>query len=134
MDVGAIFLGFLVLAIVLRLLAGAFDGGRVEGYLEEKGCTLVEKHWSPFGPGWFGEKDSRIYRIVYRDPNGNLHEAYAKTSMLSGVYLTHDRIIRSASPEPRSLDDEKERLLRRLAEIERLQGRQTSPRSKDEAV
>ncbi len=107
---------FVVLAIGIRLCAGALDGDRVERHVRDMGGELIDKSWDPFGPGWFGEKDSRIYEIIYRDSRGALHRAHVKTSMLSGVYLTNDRIIE----EPReSVEEEKARLRRRLAELER---------------
>lgn len=128
MEVGiliAVFVGLGGLALVLRLLAGSFDGDRVEQYIRENGWELVERSWSPFGPGWVGEKDSRIYRIVYRDQEGNLHRAHVKTSMLSGVYLTNDCIVEDApeqtKPDVDALAAENERLRERIRELE--QGR-----------
>lgn len=112
-----IFAGFIVVAILLRLLAGSFDADRIERYIRDSGGQLVDRSWDPFGPGWFGEKDSRIYEIVYRDRDGKLHRAHVKTSLLSGVYLTNDRILENAHPH--SVEEEKERLKRRLAELER---------------
>ena len=92
--------GFVVVAIVvslvIRLMAGGLDGDRVERYVRDQGWELVDRSWDPFGPGWFGEKDSRIYQIVYRDQRGDLHRAHVKTSMLSGVYLTRDQIVERA--------------------------------------
>lgn len=98
-------------------MAGAFDGDRVEQYIRDIGCELVDKSWDPFGPGWFGEKDSRIYEIVYRDPDGRVPRAHVKTSMMSGVYLTNDRIVEDGPR--RSVEDEKAELRKRLAELER---------------
>jgi hypothetical protein len=114
-------------AIVFRLMAGSFDGERVERYLKDQGYELIDRSWDPFGPGWFGEKDSRIYQVVYRDRQGCVHRAHVKTSMMSGVYLTNDRVVAepgAESPGPaESLESEKERLQRRLAEIEAEQRR-----------
>jgi hypothetical protein len=92
------------------------DGERVEAYIREMGCELLDKSWDPFGPGWFGEKDSRIYEIVFRDRAGFIHRAHVKTSMFSGVYLTDDRIVEE--PPKETVEDEKERLRKRLAELE----------------
>jgi hypothetical protein len=116
MEPVLLIIGFIVLAVVIRLIAGSFDGERVERHLRDMGCELVDRSWDPFGPGWFGEKDSRIYEVVFRDRDGRLHRAHVKTSMLSGVYLTNDRIIEE--PPVRSVEEEKAALLRRLAEIE----------------
>ncbi len=57
-----LFVGLVVLAIIIRLIAGSFAGGLVEQYIREGGWELVDRSWDPFGPGWFGEKDSRIYQ------------------------------------------------------------------------
>lgn len=115
--------GFILLALSFRLIAGGLDGDRVERYVRERGWELVDRSWDPFGPGWFGEKDSRIYQIVYRDREGNLHQAHVKTSMLSGVYLTNDQLIQIKSPSappPRpSLAEENRRLRQRIQELER---------------
>ncbi|MBX7259738.1 MAG: hypothetical protein K1Y02_25505 [Candidatus Hydrogenedentes bacterium] len=117
-----VFAGFAVLAIVIRLIAGSFDGDRVEQYVREQGWELLERSWDPFGPGWFGEKDSRIYEIVYRDRQGNTHRAHVKTSMLSGVYLTNDRIVQPANHPPSArqvtLVEENRRLRERIRELE----------------
>lgn len=118
-----IVVGFIVLAIVIRLIAGSFDGQRVESYVRENGWELVDRSWDPFGPGWFGEKDSRIYQIVYRDRQGNLHRAHVKTSMLSGVYLTNDQIVEAEqaptpSNETAALAEENRRLKERIRELE----------------
>jgi hypothetical protein len=94
-----LFIPLIILVVLgIRVLAGSFDKGRVETYIQENGHKLLDIQWSPLGPGWFGEKDSRIYRIQYRDSSGNRHEAYAKTSMMTGVYLTEDRIVESPFP------------------------------------
>ncbi len=112
----------LIAMLLFRLLAGSMDQGRLESYIADKGWTLVDRHWEPFGPGWFGEKDSRIYRITYRDEEGALYEAHAKTSMMSGVYLTNERLIRArTTAEPTaqmSLEQENEALKRRIEELE----------------
>lgn len=94
-----IIVGFVLLAVVIRLFAGAFDGERGERYLRDNGYELIDKSWAPFGPGWYGEKDARIYEVVYRDREGKVHRAHVKTSMWSGVYLTNDRIVEEA-PAP----------------------------------
>lgn len=92
--IGAVAIG--LLALLTRLAAGSMDGDRVERYLSDRGCTLIEREWEPFGPGWFGKDNSRIYGIVYRDRQGLIHRAHVKTSMWSGVYLTDDVVIGSA--------------------------------------
>jgi hypothetical protein len=89
-----IILFVVVLAIMIRLIAGSMDGDRVERYIRDRGGRLISKQWNPLGRGWFGEKDSRIYNVHYVDAEGNEREATVKTSMMSGVYFTEDRIIR----------------------------------------
>ncbi len=119
MEPLGIIIAFVALAIALRLIAGGFDGERVEEYVRAQGWVLVDKSWDPFGPGWFGEKDSRIYQIVYRDQEGHLHRAHVKTSMLSGVYLTGDELVeRAAEPTASDLAEENARLRERIAELE----------------
>jgi len=113
----------LLAALVFRLIAGALDTGRIEQYVRDQGWDLVDRSWAPFGPGWFGEKDSRIYQVVYRDQHGNLHRAHVKTSMLSGVYLTNDEIVERAEPAPMAprandLAAENAQLRQRIAELE----------------
>ena len=88
----AIVIIVIMLIIAIRIIAGWLDDGWIKGYLSERNCTLIEKKWQPFGPGWFGEKDSRIYEVTYRDAEGNIHQAYTKVSLFSGVYFTEDRI------------------------------------------
>lgn len=101
-----IFLGFIALAIVIRLFAGGMDGDRVRAYVEERGGRLLASGWAPFGKGWFGEKSDRIYEVRYLDSDGNEHEASCKTSMFTGVYFTEDRIVRYAQrPTQEPQDD-----------------------------
>ena len=88
-----LFLFAIGIAVFFRLAAGSMDGNRVDDYVRSRGGKLINKQWSPFGRGWFGEKDSRIYEIEYIDADGNRHQATCKTSMLSGVYMTEDHVV-----------------------------------------
>ncbi|MBN1911245.1 MAG: hypothetical protein JW818_15980 [Pirellulales bacterium] len=126
MEVAGVFFLFIVIAVVFRLLAGSIDTGRIESYVQQRGWTLLDKSWDPFGPGWFGEKDSRIYQIVYRDTQGDIRRAHVKTSMFSGVYLTNDQVVQRAQHTPADdsrtagdLREENERLRQRIEELER---------------
>lgn len=128
MGVGSVFMMFLLfggLAIAIRFIAGMTDSDRVRNYIAQQGGELLDKQWKPFGRGWMGEKDSRIYQITYSDRDGNIHEAFCKTSLWSGVYLTDDHIIEYAQARPvamtidnrREIEDlktENERLKREL--------------------
>jgi hypothetical protein len=121
-EIPLAFVGIILLAVFIRIIAGSFDGSRVGAYIQSVGGELLDCSWAPFGPGWFGEKDSRIYAIIYRDSAGSVHRAHVKTSLFSGVYLTNDEIIDSPPPAlsvNESAEEEKTRLRRRLAELER---------------
>jgi hypothetical protein len=82
----------LVAIIAIRLAAGAMDKSRIADYIRQQGGRVFSISWAPFGTGWFGEKNARIYEVVYYDANGNQHMATCKTSMMGGVYWTEDRI------------------------------------------
>lgn len=120
MEVFGIFFAFIVVAIVIRLIAGSMDGDRVDEYVRQQGGELLHKQWAPFGKGWFGEKNDRIYEVRYRDQQSNIHEATVKTSMFSGVYFTQDKIVTlENSPAPSdNLAEENERLRQKIAELE----------------
>lgn len=116
-----LFVGVIVLALVSRLLAGGMDEDRVRAYVKERGGRLLSSEWAPFGKGWFGEKNDRIYEVRYQDRDGHEHLATCKTSMFSGVYFTEDRIVqyrKPPTPEPKgdSRLTELERENRRLRE------------------
>lgn len=126
MGIGIVFVIVIVVAIVIRLMAGGLDHDRVRQYVESRGGQMVEAHWAPFGPGWFGEKSDRIYEVRYLDRDGNEHEAHCKTSLWTGVYFTEDRIVRSATPSAEtktaSLEEENRRLREELERHKRGQG------------
>src|SRR5262245_32751136 len=96
MEVGMIVVLVIVLVVVIRLIAGGWDRDRIRQYVQSKGGRVIDIHWDPFGPGWFGEKSDRIYEVHYVDEDENEHQAHCKTSMLTGVYFTEDRIVRHA--------------------------------------
>lgn len=122
----------IVVSIIIRLFAGGMDSDRVGEYIRSQGGELLDSKWSPFGRGWFGEKNDRIYEVRYRDHLGNVREATVKTSLLSGVYFTEDRIVATAevtepavpSDSPSNVDElelENARLRARIAELENKQ-------------
>lgn len=101
MEAGVMFILFIFLALIIRIIAGSFDEDRVSRYIKNQGGELISKTWEPFGKGWAGEESDRIYQVRYSDRDGNLHEAYVKTSSMSGVYFTEDKIIEYyQSPQP----------------------------------
>ena len=80
----------LMVVILIRLAAGSIDGDRIAKHVQSRGGRVIERRWAPFGPGWLGEKNARIYRVVYEDRDGVRRRAHVKTSMLSGVYMTEE--------------------------------------------
>jgi hypothetical protein len=85
-------IGAVLVAIVGRIVTHALDRGRIARYAQEKGWQILDCRWRLLGPGWFGSRNERIYRLSYRDAQGRTHDAFAKTSALAGVYLTEDRV------------------------------------------
>ncbi|EDY19876.1 hypothetical protein CfE428DRAFT_2465 [Chthoniobacter flavus Ellin428] len=122
---------FAVVAMALRLLVDVMDEDRVRTYITERHGRLLSCDWTPFGKGWFGERNNRIYEVRYLDPEGNEHHAECKTSMFSGVYFTEDHIIRysrhrSPKPQVNSRVADLERENRRLREeLKRANGSNT---------
>ena len=121
-----ILIGFLILVIFLSIIARSRDSDRIKMDIESKGGQLISKERAPFGKGWIGERNDRIYKVVYLDKDGNKHQAFVKTSSGSGVYYSSDEIIEysqsSRSPDQTAADlrNENERLRR---EIEQLKNR-----------
>lgn len=80
-------------AIAGRVIIHRLDVNRVRNYAQAQGWQLLSAQWTLFGPGWFGGGKERLYKICYTDGEGRTHNAYAKTSVLAGVYLTEDKIV-----------------------------------------
>lgn len=115
----------IALMVLIRIGAGVFDHSRIKAYVASLGGELLSARWSPFGPGWYGEKRERIYAIRYLDSDGNEHSAYCKTSFWASVYFTEDRIIRQSPAAPRereSLLEENRRLRQEIARLKRRLG------------
>ena len=113
--------------VVVRVIAGSMDRQRIAEYVETRGGKVIEVNWAPFGPGWLSGNKERIYEIRYCDDEGNIHLAFARTNMWSGVYFTEDRIIRRARPtvdleHVESLEEENARLRAELERLKRNQG------------
>jgi len=84
----SVLLIFIPIVIALRLIAGALDRDRIKEHIENAGGQVLDITWSPFGTGWFGSKNERIYDVTYRTRQGQTVKATCKTSMFSGVYWT----------------------------------------------
>jgi len=96
--------GFAVLAVVVIVavigiwsVSMSLDKDRITDYIQQRGGRIVSIGWAPFGKGWFGEKEERIYEVVYYDNTGNQHFATCKTSWWTGVYWTEDRVTHGKS-------------------------------------
>jgi hypothetical protein len=117
----AFFAIVILIAVGIRLMAGSLDDGRVREYIRRRGGEIIDMQWSPFGRGWFGEKNDRIYEVRYRDQSGRTHRATVKTSMFSGVYFTEDNIDSDFADKvgpSRDLEWENAQLRQRIAELE----------------
>ncbi len=117
MDGVFLFIGIACLALFLvNLFAASFDRDRIAEYLGKSRSRLIDKRWDPFGPGCLGGLGMRQYRITYQDRRGRVHHAHVKTSMLGGVYLSHNKVVQDVpkmTPE-----EEKAALRKRLEELE----------------
>jgi hypothetical protein len=83
-----------ILAIVMHLLHGDMDRGRIKQYVETRGGQLIDASRKPFGPVWVGR--DRIYDVRFLDIDGRQHRARCKTSGWSGILFTDDSIERQA--------------------------------------
>lgn len=86
---------------VIYYIAMRMDRERINEYLGYQGSEVLSITWEPFGRGWFGEKDSRIYLVRYKMQDGTVKEAYCKTSLFSGVYFSEETVLHRPSPSPR---------------------------------
>jgi hypothetical protein len=93
LAIAGIVLAVIGIAIAGRIIAHSFDRTRIATYAASQGWTLTGCQWKLFGPGWLGGNKTRVYAITYTDREGRTHTAFARTSVLSGVYLTEDRIV-----------------------------------------
>jgi hypothetical protein len=70
----------------------------------------VDITWKLFGKGWVSESGkegggNRIYKLTYKDTYGNLKQAWSKTAMLSGVFITDENIIKQAKVDGQIISD-----------------------------
>ncbi|HOZ46970.1 MAG TPA: hypothetical protein PLO37_15255 [Candidatus Hydrogenedentes bacterium] len=73
-------------AILLRVALHYMDKGRIRAAAQRKGWQNVVISWAPFSPGWMLEQNERHYHVTYADADGDAHQVYCKTSLLTGVY------------------------------------------------
>src|SRR6266478_350007 len=92
LGAGFAIVAFITIGIVIWVGSMSMDKDRITAYIQERGGRIVSVNWAPFGKGWFGNKNDRIYEVVYHDAEGRQHWATCKTSLFSGVYWTEDRI------------------------------------------
>jgi hypothetical protein len=128
MEVLLVVVAIVFLALVFRLVAGGMDHGRIHGYISERSGRAIHVHWNPFGKGWFGEKNARIYQVRYEDADGNIHQATCKTSLLAGVFFTEDQIVSrtcetNASSREAQLEQENRQLRQQLEQLRAERGR-----------
>ena len=118
MEEGIVFLGIAVIFIAIgiggRLTAGMMNHDRIRTYINNKGGTVIEIVWTPFGPGWFGEKSDAIYEVDYHDRDGNHRRAHCKTGMFSGVYLHNDRLVSIAKTQKTANSLENQEMTRQV--------------------
>ncbi|MEL6714549.1 MAG: hypothetical protein AAFU73_17680 [Planctomycetota bacterium] len=111
--------GVIALAVLARLAAGRLDRMRILGHFEGSGRRVVACRWVPFGPGWYGNLYSRIYRVEWMERGGEAGTAFVKTSMLGGVYVTPGGIAHAGGRRKRTLLKQENALLRaRVDELE----------------
>ena len=104
-------LAFIGLLIYFRARGLAkWDEARIIDHLRQGGGEFISKEWKPFGKGWLSGGIDRIYLVDYYNEAGQLCEVTIRTSALSGVYYTNDRIIRSPVPEDSLMLEELEDL------------------------
>jgi hypothetical protein len=82
----------ILVAVGVWMFTQSLDKDRITAYIQDRGGRVVSINWAPFGRGWFGEKEERLYEVVYYDQAGQQHFATAKTSMFTGVFWTEDRV------------------------------------------
>jgi hypothetical protein len=109
---------FLIVPIIIAvwIICINLDKARVRTYLGNNGHSVTTVTWRLFGHGWLSESSkegggNRIYEVEYRDVYGNIHHVWAKTAMLSGVFLSKDRITAHSTVDPPMTAEEKVAIL-----------------------
>ncbi len=99
MDEAAAAVAVVLAAIAVAIFCKVFvfvarlDRNRIIEYFSNRGGDVQSITWSPFGTGWYGTENERLYRVQYQDRDGALHETYCKTGLITGVYFTEDRTV-----------------------------------------
>lgn len=110
---------FLIMAGSIRVFAGHLDKKRIHEYFFSRSFKILMLNWDPFGPGWLGGNNARIYFAKYKDKDGNLYEASIKTSMWNGVYITNEKLLEAAPHRAKpSYKEENETLKERVRQLE----------------
>ena len=79
---------FFLLVGSVRLGADRLDRQRIRTYVETHGGQVQQIQWRPFGSGWFGGRNARIYEVELVDAHRVSRTATCKTSLGAGVYWT----------------------------------------------
>lgn len=95
--------GFLGLTFV-------WDRQRIRAHFEERGDKCLDITWKIFGKGWFSEygeggSGNRIYQVSFSDQYGNKKQAWCKTALFAGVFLTDEKIVEPVKVDGRDMTD-----------------------------
>ena len=132
--------GFVTVAILIVAIVDNFvlslDRARIERYFRNRGEQLLDsKRKLRF---FHLARDGRLYKVRYRDQEGNIHESECATRALRGVFFRHDEIVERAQPvqlmdvastealarEIEKLEEQLETLRERLAQQQQQQQQQ----------
>jgi hypothetical protein len=82
-----IILSLVLISILWRIfITSNWDRQRIINDANNNGWTIKTIEWEPFGPGFLGEKNDRIYSVRFINENDIAQTRFCKTSVLSGVY------------------------------------------------
>lgn len=119
--------GFIAVVVLTILKLACMNEARVRAYFQERGGKLIHMEHDERESSWARKYQIFIPWIRYEDRDGNLHVARCKAGMLTGVYLTDDKIIRYGKPHEASqnvqadLQAENQRLKDEIERLQRLQ-------------
>lgn len=106
-----IIISIFILVISFWTLIFELDKKRIEQYLKNRGDAVISINWKLFGKGWMSESNkdgggNRIYLVTFKDICGNIKQAWCKTAILSGVFLTDETITEQAQTDGKPLSAE----------------------------